>query len=140
MTIKAEPFGKEYRLDQQSDIVEVTFSYTIGLRLTVIAATTMFTNIYLDLHFPSVIGFRYLDESDFPNFGESKDIHSNHHVYKILSGGWATLEPLPPELSSVTVEFEPFEWFIKTTNGCMNVLSSGEPVMREFTNGSISSK
>ncbi len=136
MKIKAKPYGKKYRLDQQSDIFELSFGAT-GLHLIVIAATTMFTDVYIDIHFADVIGFQYLDERDFDKFFESKDINSNHHIYKILSGGWLNGDFLK---ESILSELEPLEWFIKTTNGCMSVLSSDEPIIREFSNMSISSK
>lgn len=138
MDIKIEPFGNEYRLDQTSDIIEVNYGIT-GLRLTVIAATTKFTDIYLDVHFEYASGFRFLDEGDLIAYWESEAFSSNHHIYKVLSGGWANGEPLPNGILSARSTFEMPEWFIKTTNGCMNVLGD-EPKVREFTNASISSK
>lgn len=138
MKFDVEPFGNEYRLDQQSDIIEVNYGIT-GLRLTVIAATTMFTDIYLDIHFDYAGGFRFLDEGDLIAYWESEAFNSNHHIYKVLSGGWANGEPLPVGILSAISSFEEIEWFIKTRNGCMNVLGS-EPMVREFSNTSISSK
>ena len=47
MQFKVKPYGKEYRFDQESDITEVFYTYS-GLRIVVVAATSMFSNI-LDL-------------------------------------------------------------------------------------------
>ncbi len=138
MKFEVEPFGNEYRLDQESDIIEVNYGIT-GLRLTVIAATTMFTDIYLDIHFDYVGGFRFLDEGDLIAYWQSEAFNSNYHIYKILSGGWANGEPLPEGILSAKSTFKSIEWFIATTNGCLNVLGS-EPIIREFSNPSISSK
>jgi hypothetical protein len=140
MKFEIEPFGKEYRFDQESDIIELNYGIT-GLRLTVIAATTLFTNIYLDIHFSNVSGFRFLDEEDLIAYWENDGFKSNHHIYKILSGGWSNGEPLPDGIMSVHSSFESaIEWFIATTNGCINIISGTEPSVKKFSNNTISSK
>jgi hypothetical protein len=72
-------------------------------------------------------------------YWESDVFKTNHHIYKIISGGWANGEPLPSGILSVTSAVEITEWFVATTNGCMNILGS-EPTFIEFSNTSISSK
>jgi hypothetical protein len=137
MTMKFEvrPIGKKYRFDQESDITDVIYTRT-GLRVTVIAATSMFTNIYLEFHFDWVAGFRMLDELDLLGYWESGAFRDGHHLYEIISGGWATGEVRQEGVIRDEQDYR--EWFIVTTNQCMNVLA-GEPLVRELANPTISS-
>ncbi|HXG85400.1 MAG TPA: hypothetical protein VNI84_15370 [Pyrinomonadaceae bacterium] len=138
MQFEVKPFGKKYRFDQESNITDVVYTIS-GLRITVIAATSMFTDIYIDIHFSSVSGFRLLDEGNLTAYWESEAFNSNHHIYEVLSGGWSNGEALPDGILS-SREFIGFrEWFIATTNECITVLSGEEPQIREITNPSISS-
>jgi hypothetical protein len=138
MKFEVIPYGKEYRFDQVSDIVEIIFTKT-GLRVTVVAATSMFTDIYLDIHFANCNAFRFLEDGDLIAYWESESFKSNHHIYEILSGGWSNGDFLELGILSITSELGIREWFIATTNGCMTILSGEEPQVREFTNTSISS-
>lgn len=138
MRFEVTPYGKQYRFDQESDITDLFYT-TSGLRITVIAATSMFTNIYLDIHFSSTAGFRLLDEGNLIAYWESGAFRSNYHVYEVLSGGWTNGEPLPDGILSNREFINYREWFIATTNKCMTVLSGDEPLIREITNPSISS-
>ena len=138
MKFEVEPYGNKYRFDQESDIVEISYGIT-GLRLTVVASTTAFTSIYLDVHFDNIFGFRFLDEGDLIAYWESDSFKSNHHIYQIMSGGWLTGESLPDGILSVTSSIEPQEWLIATTNGCITVLGN-EPIIRELSNARISSE
>ena len=56
MQFEVKPHGKEYRFDQESYIIEVSYTRT-GLRIIVSAATSMFTNIFLDVRFNNISGF-----------------------------------------------------------------------------------
>lgn len=134
---EVRPYGDRYRFDQESDITDVIYTSS-GLRITVIAATSMFTNIYLELHFSSVSGFRMLDEGDLLGYWESKAFQTDHHLYEIISGGWATGEIISDGILSRNFDPNYREWFVATTNRCMNVLSDDEPMIREIGNGSIS--
>lgn len=138
MQFEVRPYGKEYRFDQVSDITDVIYTSS-GLRITVIAATSMFTNVYLDIHFSSVSGFRLLDEGNLIAYWESGAFNSNHHVYEVLSGGWSNGEPLPDGILSVRELVDYREWLIATTNQCITILSADEPLIREITNSSVSS-
>ncbi len=137
MKFEVRPFGKSYRFDQESDIVDLVYTSS-GLRITVIAATSMFTNVYLDIHFADISGFRLLDEGDLLGYWESKSFNDDHHIYEILHGGWATGESVDEGVLSRNEYINYREWFVATTNQCVNVLSSDEPNLREITNSSIS--
>ena len=137
MKLDVLPFGNQYRFDQESDIIDVIYSRS-GLRVTVLAATSMFTNIYLELHFGSVAGFRLLDEGDLLGYWESRAFKNNNHIYEIRSGGWATGEQIEDGTLSRTPYRKYREWFVCTTNQCMNVLSDDEPMIREIGNPSVS--
>lgn len=93
MQFEVEPRGKQYRFDQESDITEIFYTSS-GLRIVVVAATSMFSNILLEIYFSNVRGFRFLDEADLIAYWETNAFDSNHHVYKILSGGWSNGEEL----------------------------------------------
>ena len=134
MQFKVKPYGKEYRFDQESDITEVFYTYS-GLRIVVVAATSMFSNILLEIYFSNTRGFRFLDEGDLIAYWETKAFNTNHHVYEILSGGWSNGEKLQEDILDVSIGFEVNEWFIATTNCCMNVLSGTEPRIAEIMEG-----
>lgn len=137
MQFKIKPYGNEYNFDRQSDIIELIFSVT-GLRVTVITGSSKFTNVYLDIHFKNINGFRLLDEGDLIAYWESGLFNVNHHIYEILSGGWSNGESLESGMLSVSSSIGTKEWFIATTNRCLTVLSSSEPQINEFINSSIS--
>jgi len=136
MKFEVKPLGKQYRFDQESDITDVIYGRT-GLHVTVIAATSMFTNIYLEFHFDSVAGIRMLDELDMLGYWGAKAFDSGHHLYEITVGGWGTGEAKPEGVLREDQGYR--EWFIATTNHCMNILADKEPLIREITNSSISS-
>ena len=138
MQFEVKPHGKEYRFDQESYIIEVSYTRT-GLRIIVSAATSMFTNIFLEVRFNNISGFWLLDQRDLIDYWESEAFKSNYHIYEILSGGWSNGEPIADEILSNREFIGYREWFIVTTSECITVLSSEEPQVREFTNASIGS-
>lgn len=138
MLFESKPYGKEYRFDQESNVIELTYNQA-GLRIVIVAATSMFTNVFLEIHFNNINGFRMLGEENLIAYWETEKFKSNHHIYEILSGGWTSGEPLADGILSTSEFISYREWFIATTNDCVTVLSSEEPHIREFTNASISS-
>ena len=131
MNIKAQPLGNEYRFDgQESDIVEV-FDTLSGLRILVLTWVDSIKETLLEVYFRRVRAYRHLDEGDLIADWETDTFRTPHHVYEITSGGWLTGEPLAPGILTISTVCEMREWFICTTNGCMNVLAAVPP---ELTN------
>ncbi len=129
MKIEAQPLGNEYRFDgQESDIIEV-FSTISGLRIIVSTWTDSINEILLQVYFRRVRAYRYLDEGDLIAYWKTEQFQSAHHVYEITDGGWLSGEILESGILEIAKSFRPElrEWFISTTNGCMNVLSGLPP-------------
>ena len=130
-TIMAEPVGAKYSTKSESDISEISFGAT-GLRVVVETKQGLFEPIRIEYHFVPR-GFRFLDEGDLIRYWESNALMHGYHLFKIASGGWLDQELQVPGMLSVTQAVGTFqEWFICTTNGCLNVLSVNEPLIREF--------
>ena len=131
--MEVEGVGPKHTQDRhESDIYSVSDS---GEGLTILVDTIDGLGERRDLKvwFKYARGFRYLDEGDLIYYWESGSFNTPHHVYKIKSGGWSNGEALEPGVLSVSVAIEEQEWFVATTNGCINVLSNAEPVI-EFIN------
>ena len=132
MKLEAQPLGNQYRLDaKESDIVEVLNSLG-GMRIVVSTWIDEINQRLLEISFRRVRGYRYLDEGDLLSYWENEKLRTPHHVYEITSGGWVNGEALEPGILDVSKAFEIREWFIATTNGCMNVLSADPPELKEL--------
>lgn len=133
MPIKARPIGKTFSRDIESDVVEVTYSHSTGLRIIIDTGTDRFSPLIVEVTFPSVNGFRYLDEGDLIRYWESNEFKGGHHIYEILDGGWINGETLDPGLLSVSSSVGQREWFVATTNYCVTIIGCTEPLIREFS-------
>ena len=133
MNIEAQPLGNEYRFEgKESDIIEV-FDSVSGLRIIVQTWIDSINQVLLQIYFRRVQAYRYLDEADLIAYWEREEFKSPHHVYEITSGGWLTGEILEPGILSIAKSvLQPREWFICTTNGCMNVLADSSPELTDL--------
>lgn len=132
MNIEAQPLGNEYRFDgKESDIVEV-FHTLSGLRIIVSTWVDSINEALLEVCFRRVQGYRYLDEGDLIAYWESGKFQSPHHVYEITKGGWVAGEALEPGILEIAKGFEVREWFVCTTNGCLNVLAALPPELADL--------
>ena len=132
MNIEAQPLGNEYRFDRkESDIVEV-FDSLSGLRIIVSTWIDSINESLLEVYFRRVRGYRYLDEGDLIAYWQSEKFRTPHHVYEITSGGWITGETQEPGILEISKSFELREWFICTTNGCMNVVAAEPPELKDL--------
>ncbi|MDT4291013.1 hypothetical protein RO575_15710 [Methylomonas sp. MO1] len=90
-------------------------------------------SLWVEYHFDAPRGFRFLDEGDLIRYWESGVFTHGYHLFEITTGGWLEQETQLPGMLSVTSAVGTFrEWFICTTNGCINVLSVKEPLIREL--------
>ena len=134
MNLEVKTFGNEYFFDdeEESNIEELFYSYS-GLRIIVKTKKGKFVPVLLEIFFRYVNSFRCLDEGDLIAYWESDKFQSQHHIYRIFSGGWSNGELLQSGILSVASSIEPQEWFIETSNLCLTVLSGSEPQLRELT-------
>jgi len=133
MQIEAKPVGNLSAGRTESDISEVTLGRS-GLRVLVEALLVDGHERYaVELHFDAPRGFRYLDEGDLLRYWRSKVFSPCAHLFEITSGGWLDQERQCEGMLNTTDAVGTCrEWFICTSNGCMNVLSVNEPLVREF--------
>jgi hypothetical protein len=132
MNIEAQPFGNEYRFDgKESDIVEVLDSIS-GLRVIVTTSIDEVNERLLEVYFRRVQGYRYLDEGDLIAYWKTETFRTPHHVYEITNGGWLTGEAVHEGILEISKSFEYREWFICTTNGCMNVIAANPPELKDL--------
>ena len=132
MNIEAQPLGNEYRFaGKESDIIEILDSLS-GLRVIVSTWLDSINETLLEVYFRRVQGYRYLDEGDLIAYWKTEAFKSPHHVYEITNGGWISGETLEPGILDIARSFEMREWFISTTNGCMNVLAAHPPELADL--------
>ena len=132
MNIEAQSLGNEYRFDgKESGVVEV-FETMSGLRITVSTWTDSINEALLQVYFRRPHAYRYLDELDLIAYWKAETFRSPHHVYEITSGGWLSGEPLLPDMLDSARHTGVREWFICTTNGCMNVLAVSPPELTDL--------
>jgi hypothetical protein len=132
MNIEAQPLGNEYRFDgKESDIIEMLDSLS-GLRIIISTWIDSINEALLEVYFRRVQGYRYLDEGDLIAYWQTGKFQSPHHVYEITKGGWLTGEVLEPGILDIAKSFEMREWFICTTNGCLNVLAALAPELTDL--------
>ncbi|MFD0755622.1 hypothetical protein ACFQ09_16815 [Massilia norwichensis] len=86
---------------------------------------------FLEIVFTAPRGFRYLDEGDLLPYWSSRAFDTSRYVvFEIKSGGWAEQETAHGMLN-VTAAFGGFrEWVIVSSNACLNVISTVEPLIR----------
>ncbi|MGM9484957.1 hypothetical protein ACS5PN_27455 [Roseateles sp. NT4] len=135
MQISAKPVGRPYTGQAESDIVEASLGRS-GLRVLVETYPhDTDARPGTEFLFEVARGFRYLDEGDLLAYWQSKAFASGHRLFEIEAGGWLDQERQQTGMLSTTDAVGSFrEWFICTSNGCMNVLSVNEPLIREFNN------
>jgi hypothetical protein len=139
MDVEALAVGHTYRRDgQESDIVELFDTFS-GVRITVATWIDSINEIYVQIYWRQVHGYRYLDEFDLIAYWKTEKFRSGHHVYEITAGGWLRGEPVLPDMfDSARTNSDLREWFICTTNGSMNVLAASPPEITEIKRWSTS--
>jgi len=126
-----EPFGPPIPDLQSSDLCDLSLGLA-GLRVAVHLGHHEDENDrFAEIVFTAPRGFRYLDEGDLlPYWSSGAFDTSRHLVFEIKRGGWAEQEQRSG-MFNVTAAVGTFrEWFIASSNGCLNVISSVEPLIR----------
>ena len=130
-TFVAETVGPPIPNLKNSDLGEVTFGL-FGLRAMVhLGRDQNEEDRFLEIVFKSTRGFRYLDEGDLLPYWRSAAFDNAHHlVHEIKRGGWVEQETNNGMLSTTSAFGLPREWLIASSNGCLNVISTVEPLIR----------
>ena len=132
MNIEAPPLGNEYHFDgKESGIIEVADSLS-GLRVIVSTWKDSINETFLQVYFRRARAYRYLDEGDLMAWWETEKFRTPYHVYEIINGGWLHGEASEPGVLDVSRAMEYQEWFIATTNECMNVLANEPPELKDL--------
>ena len=134
MNIAVEQVGAVYTTQRESGISELSLAGP-GLRVVVLTSpNASVERLWIEYHFDSPRGFRFLDEGDLLRYWGSHVFAGGYHLFKIVSGGWKEQELQLPGMLTVTDAIGTCqEWFICTSNQCLNVLSVNPPLVREFT-------
>lgn len=130
-TYVVEAFGPPIPTLKNSDLCEVTFSFFVLRAVVHLGNGEDEEDRFLEIVFKSAGGFRYLDEGDLlPYWSSGAFDNSNHLVHEIKRGGWAEQEAKNGMLNTTAAFGPPREWLIVSSNGCLNVISTVEPLVR----------
>ena len=129
MEIEAIPIGGKRKGIGESNILCVSLSKE-GLDITVEAYTKVSPVQKFEINFQGVSGFRYLDEGDLLRYDECEVLREPFCVYEMLSGGWSNGEIVEKGILDTSKALSTREWFVATTNQCLNVLAHAEPTIK----------
>ena len=128
--MEVKVFGPKHSTERhESDIYSISDSKD-GLTILIDTIDENGERRDLEVHFDYARGYRYLDEGDLIYYWESKKFQTPYHLYQILSGGWSNGEAVQSGVLSVSIAIEMQEWFVATTIGCINVISSSVPTAK----------
>jgi hypothetical protein len=130
-TYVLEKFGPPIPDLKNSDLCEVTLSFSVLRAVVHLGKGADEEDRFLEVVFIGTRGFRYLDEGDLLPYWSSGAVdNSKHLVHQIKRGGWSEQEEKNGMLNS-TAAFGPRRgWLIVSSNGCPNVISVEEPLVR----------
>jgi hypothetical protein len=126
-----ETFGPPIPNLKSSDLCDLSLGFS-GLRVTVCLGEDEHGNDkFVEVVFTAPRGFRYLDEGDLLPYWKSNAFETSHYlVFEIKRGGWAEQEA-QSGMFNVTAAVGTYrEWFIASSNACLNVISAVEPLVR----------
>ncbi|TMS79551.1 hypothetical protein [Pseudoalteromonas sp. S554] len=78
------------------------------------------------IEFDAISGFRYLDEGDLMYYWDNQNFRF-YNLFKIINGGWLDGEDMQKGILTLSRGSVLHEYFIVTTNGCVNILSYEPP-------------
>jgi hypothetical protein len=127
------PFGPPIPNLKNSDLCDLTLGFS-GLRVAVsLGENEHRDDRFIEIVFTAPRGFRYLDEGDLLPYWKSKAFDTSQHlIFEIKSGGWVAEEERSGMLNVTSAVGTNREWFIASSNACLNVISTIEPLVRYF--------
>lgn len=88
---------------------------------------------FVEILFKHPRGFRYLDEGDLLPYWRSGAFDTARYlVFEIKGGGWTEQEEQGGMLNVTAAVGTYREWFVASSNACLNVLSAVEPLVRSL--------
>ncbi len=130
LKLSATPIGGRYSQQSESDIVSLAYASGV-LHLLIDTVSGEGRQLSVEVEFDGPRGFRLLDEGDLLRYWEAKVFSPGHHVFEITSGGWRAQETQLSGMLSVSNAIGTREWFVATSNTCVNVLCAAPPRVSE---------
>lgn len=130
-TYIVEAFGPPVPNLKNSDLCDLSLGFS-GLRVAVgLGEDEHGNDRFVEIVFTAPRGFRYLDEGDLlPYWRSSAFDTSRYLVFEIKGGGWVEQEEQSGMLNVTAALGTHREWFIASSNRCLNVISAVEPLVR----------
>jgi len=130
-TYYVESFGPPILNLKRSDLCDIALGFS-GLRIAVGLGEDEFgNNRFVEIVFKAPRGFRYLDEGDLLPYWDSKAFDTSRYlVFEIKSGGWIAQEEQHGMLNVTSAVGTYREWFVASSNACLNVISVDGPLVR----------
>jgi hypothetical protein len=122
MPITAKPFGVQEQFDWGADIHSVCYDGRLVIRVL----RNRNRNDGIELTFPQVDGFRFLDEVPLATYWIAEDFPAGYPVLEVFDGGWAKEEDKRLGYSQ-----QQREWIVVTAGACVSVFSKYEPEIRD---------
>jgi hypothetical protein len=126
-----ETFGPAIPNLKLSDLCDLSLGHS-GLRVAVhFGEDDDGNDKFVEIVFTTPRAFRYLDEGDLLPYWRSGAFDaSGHLVFEIKRGGWAEQEQRSGMFNVTASVGIHREWFIASSNACLNVISAAEPLVR----------
>ena len=130
-TYIVEKFGPPIPNLRTSDLCDVSLSSMVLRAIVDLGEDENHEDRLLEIVFKYSKGFRYLDEGDLlPYWRSGAFDNSEHLIHEIKRGGWAEQEEQNGMLNVTAAVGLHREWLIVSSNGCLNVISTVEPLVR----------
>lgn len=126
-----ETFGPPVPNLRISDLCDLSLGFS-GLRVAVcLGEDEHGDDRFVEIVFTAPRGFRYLDEGDLLPYWRTNAFDTSRYlVFEIKRGGWIEQEEQSGMLNVTAAIGTYREWFITSSNACLNVISAVEPLVR----------
>jgi hypothetical protein len=130
-TYIVETFGPPIANLKNSDLCDLSLGFS-GLRVAVCLGEDEHGNDrFVEIVFTAPRGFRYLDEGDLLPYWRSNAFDTSRYlVFEIKRGGWTEQEEQSGMFNVTSAVGTYREWFITSSNACLNVISTVGPLVR----------
>ena len=130
-TYIVETFGPQIANLKNSDLCDLSLGFS-GLRVAVcLGEDEQGNDRFVEIVFTAPRGFRYLDEGDLLPYWRSDAFDTSRYlVFEIRRGGWIEQEERSGMVNVTSAVGTYREWFITSSNACLNVISAAEPLVR----------
>ena len=124
--MKVEPIGpKTTSKYHESDIYKIECGND-GYLFLLDTVNEESQRIDVTIVFDAISSFRYLDEGDLMYYWDNQNFRY-YNLFKIINGGWLDGESMQKGILTLSRGTALNEYFIVTTNSCVNILSYEPP-------------